>query len=1271
MNLNEITTREIAALTDVQLSRILLNLLHNEVDKFQFDSVRELVVPLKINIADGGEDGKLDCEGTRGSRYIHSKLSVFQCKATKMGPDQVFKEFFSVYIPARNPGEANRVELKENIKEVLDRGGQYVFFISYPYNNRYKKPKLEAAHRALDEYNALHGTAYSHNQVRIMEGNEIKDWVNEYIDTIIRVQEFNNIHRLLGLQTIEQLAYWPEINQIPFHSNAKLDQHIAAIQATTSSPRASLRIIGHSGLGKTRLVYEAIKLLKSNSAIYYSIVSHPQDIINFVLTYGTYYHGTLIVDNCDYQAHRLLKQHIQRTNSTFKLISIDFNVSEETDPASSYGEEYIFLEKSDYQDIVKKILNDQYEHKLDMGQIDQIADFAEGFPGMAVLFANARLDGRDNLSELLGDDMIYRIAFGRDWDRRDKDKYELLKAFSIFANFFKPARGTEDILSESELQQETAQRNLITQQICDPVRTVLEYRESTDYFERSKVMERRGHYLMVKPTPLAIKLATEWWRYADANKLIAIFPELERTGLAIPLVSRIAELDQLSHAKRIVNQVWGPKSPFGSAEVLNTPLGSRIFRSIAHVNPESAIQTLNQAFGQKAIQTLKSEVGPGRRNIIWALETLVFIPELFEEAATLLFKFAAAENEQIGNNATGQFLHLFHIILPGTGADLKQRLALLDKLMKDFGPEEKHLCVVALCRGLKGDTFRRDIGAESRGSSAPLKDFDPTWAESAGYWDGIIERLSVIAQENPEELEMIKNAFAGAIRNLFYNRMPFLVEKAVLSILKFDGRFWEGAISQINTSIEYEDLNEDDRKVTNRLLENLKPITLENQLKYYVSSPVWNYESRPKEEYVDHTGIAAEQFAERLVTDKADISGLLPQMLTGEQRKSFHFGRKLGQLIQGAFLAQEMLNVLGNLPPEKQNPEIAAAYISALPDHDRLPLFRDILANPKLTQQVFFFARSMILPLGEIMPMFRLIDEGLTPVTYFYQFTYGRGLEGLTDTEIKLLFEKIATYPDGEMVALELTHELIGKDKARWGFFRDFIARLLTNSNLMMKRTSRSNHAWQEMITRLLDEQGEKPFTEILTRQLIEAVNADHISSFDGYLTSVIRRLIIHDFQKFWEIISPSMLNYDYLSLRFFLGSHNGNMGTTGLLDQADIDTLIEWCKESPPLGTLRIARMMPVTPIGDVRSWHPLAMAMINNFGDSAHLLDEISANINSFGSVGSRVPYLKDQQELVKKLLSHPIERVKKWAKNFVKLKEKEIKRSAIEEQGYYLNI
>jgi hypothetical protein len=1283
MKINHVTYKEIESLTDIMLSKLLLSLLNNEAKKYKFLGVKDIIVPLKINIGDGGEDGRVECDDTNGSTHIPCRFTLFQNKATGLTPGQVYSEFFSINIPdapeiSAAPGKASRsattrqLVLKDRIKEVLDAGGQYVFFIGHNYNTGLRTVRLNQAKKALSNYNDIHGTEYKPEQVRIIEANDIANWANEFINSLILVQSANGIERVAGLQLLLELAEYASIREVAFHSNETLDGFISQIQQNIAQDRSSLRIIGHSGLGKTRLVYEAIKASGAiDQAVYFAIFNDGQPIVDFTKAYCKSLEGILVIDNCSYEIHKLLKDEINRTGSTFKLITIDYDVSEEGDRSKTSQEQYIFLNNSHYIDIVKNILNDQFQGKLDRNNINQIAEYSEGYPGMAVLFAGARLQGNIDLSDHLSLDVIKRLAFGRDWPQNDEVKFNVLTACSVFSSFGRPGTRSRGILTVDEKQFFLNQQDFIAQSICEPSKTSTQFMQATDYFEERRVLERRGNYLSAKPTPLAVKLAIQWWKYIEPDRLKLLFPELERLGLAIPLVNRLAELDQVSEAKDIVNELWGSNSPFGSAEVLNTELGSRLFRSVAPVNPEAAVSALEDAFSYQKIDELKYQVGPGRRYIIWTLEALAFRKDYFERSIALLFRFAAAENENISNNATGQLLQMFHIVLAGTEADLHDRLAAIDSHLNDKSPQIKHLAVKALMSGLKGDNFMRTDSVEKQGSSIPLKDFIPTWGESADYWTEIMKRLLLIARENPDERGDIKGAIARSIRNLFRNNLSTLVKEAIIEILSYDISYWEEAINQLNATNKYEVINEEEKELVKKLIGLLQPQSLADQVKYYVSAPVWNFESKIGKGYVDHGAIMAEKYAEQVSDGSVDLTELIPFLLKGEQRKGYFFGKKLAELHRDSTFAYQMLEKLKELPQEEANAIVPAAYVSALDKKMRLKIIDYMIADSLLAQYALYFTSIQEPEVEEIEKLFVLLDTNQIQVFQFYQFGYGKGLDLLSEEQALNLFTKLAEYPNAEVTVLELSLQYIDSDEDRWLTFRTFIRSLILKTNFSkLGISSQVQYSWYNAVEKLLKTTEDPVLMETLVKQMVELGPNDRISTNESYQKLVAKHIMTKDFDLFWRIMGSAVLdNSTYFSFKFFLGSKNGEYGTSGLLDHADYNKLVQWAKENMGKAPKRLASMMPITLLKDATTWHPLAVKVIDEFGALPGVMAEVSANIHSFGSIGSQVPYLEDQMTLISKMLKHQTAEVRVWAKSEVDNLKIIIERTKLDDESEFI--
>lgn len=94
---------------------MLLGLEAGKYNLFQAD----IAVPLKIEVSDGGEDGRIKWNnGPQRTDWIPDRFTVFQCKATDMPPAKCKSEVC----------KKDSTALKERVKEVLDAGGAYILF---------------------------------------------------------------------------------------------------------------------------------------------------------------------------------------------------------------------------------------------------------------------------------------------------------------------------------------------------------------------------------------------------------------------------------------------------------------------------------------------------------------------------------------------------------------------------------------------------------------------------------------------------------------------------------------------------------------------------------------------------------------------------------------------------------------------------------------------------------------------------------------------------------------------------------------------------------------------------------------------------------------------------------------------------------------------------------------------------------------------------------------------------------------------------------------
>jgi hypothetical protein len=85
-------------------------------------------VSLKIDVPDGGEDGHIEWEGgpePSGSPWLPRRVNCFQVKATTLSPERCGREV----------RRRRSTQLKEGVREVVERNGAYVLFYGRACNS--------------------------------------------------------------------------------------------------------------------------------------------------------------------------------------------------------------------------------------------------------------------------------------------------------------------------------------------------------------------------------------------------------------------------------------------------------------------------------------------------------------------------------------------------------------------------------------------------------------------------------------------------------------------------------------------------------------------------------------------------------------------------------------------------------------------------------------------------------------------------------------------------------------------------------------------------------------------------------------------------------------------------------------------------------------------------------------------------------------------------------------------------------------------------------
>lgn len=1263
MHINEIGYEHIERLRDFQLVRLLHLLLNIEIETNSIQTA--ILVPFNINTGDGGDDGRVKWDnGQERTKRFTSRFNIFQSKATNIAETECYEE---ILLPFK---EGLPRELKPRIKELIEANGTYYLFTNAALTSELIARRIRGFKKAIKEA----GYNQNYERIEIYDANKIKDWVNQHISAITLVQGFNDITRLIDIKTWEEWKNDLIGVEVPYQINDIITSYFRHIHSLLNSKKPT-RIIGQSGLGKTRMVFEFFRneLLEGGTkglqqqVVYIKIRNDEQ--FNSMITYINSHklqEGIIVIDDCDEIKHKIIIEMAR--SSKFRIITIDISTK-------STEENVIRFDKTMQMDIVKKIIEEQIGGFQTPTNIEYIINLSDGYPWLAVNFCKAiKANGLDDFRTELDDEVLKKLLFGT--SAENELEYRVIRSCSVFASFGFIDKDLTGILNEyieSSLGKEV---EYIRKEILEEEITENLMYEIIQEYKRKDIIERRGTKLLVRPAVLAINLATDWIKNTPPKKILKITKDLLNEEMSERFAERLGDLDQSEDAVKIINFLWGPESPFGKAEVLNTEKGSLFFRYIVDVNPIATVKTLEKVF----LNLTKEELlnfKVGRRNLVWALEKLCFREETFSKASKVLLAFAASENENWANNATGQFVQLFQVLLSGTEANLDERFSILEYGLSKGDPNYDKVVIKAMDNALRYGHFSRSGIANRQGSSVPLKDYQPkTYGEIFQYWEKICIILTKLACSEHIHSEIAKETLAKSFRTLISMGKYELVEHTIRSVIEFDKKIWLEGIKSLKNTILYENrLNAEVKAKITTLINEFEPKNIEEKILMIVSKPDWD--SREKDDsgnYTNTPGHKAKKFAEEILNNNIDISEHYHNLLKGEQRQGVAFGYYLGEGFRDKEgTISSLIDCMKEIDDNELNIDFFAGFLKGTKDEILIDnIFDQLVQEIKFREKIFQIARIIQPPLKTIEKLFTIIDKGL-PISHFNNFQYGGALMHLSLDEIIALTKRVARYqPLGCWVGLSLFYMYASFKNIRWVEIREYVKEILLNQNMLSVTGSNSlmdSYYWSEYVIKFLKDENDDDFATAITNQIIESSKLTSLKSTDRDAQKVSKILLEDYFDISWPLFAEFILENDFgiaFNLIHILETANGNFHINVDLFDEDhiIQNVIDWFKDNSIEDPIKLIKLFPSFSSRN-KEWHPITKYLIDTYGNDEVILSEIGSKLGSFGFSGSTESYYKDQIMIMEQLLDHEIDKVREWAQSYIDYAKMNIKRTIIDEE------
>lgn len=682
----EITGTDISDLSDGDLRTLVARLALSEL-RAQGCPLSSVTAGGNQDAADGGLDVRVECPNKIVKPdFVPRALTGFQVKKPNMSSSAIRKEM-------RPKGVLRHV-----IGELAAAYGSYIIVSAQgsvadkPLMDRRKAIREQL--RDLPDAQKLHTDFYDRDR--------LATWVNEFPGIVAWVRSrvgmslagWSSIGKWVGTTVAEPSTYLfhdkacLRDERSPERPQLTIAEGIAKLRMALNAPRHSIRLVGLSGLGKTRLVqalFESqvgVDPLDPSLAVYtdYSVETSPtaRDMARLLVMRGQ--RSILVVDNCNPATHSELARICSDSTSCVSLVTIEYDVGEDEPEQTE-----VFRLLSASTELVSEWLKQSFPN---ISQIDRntIADFSDGNFRVALAIADTLRKG-ETLGKLKSRDLFERI-----FQQRNVPDQSLLFAAEDLSLFY--SLNGEDTSSDGELAKIASIRSV----------------SSNDMFTalvrlgRRGVAQSRGRWRAILPHAIANSLATSALERIAPQEFdrfcASLTPRMQKS-----LSRRIGLLHDSIEAQSAVARWLNVDGPLGDIFSLGKQ-GIEILTNIAPVAPAAVLAKIDRELNCAKGRAVLAHNFTDRWQWIRLIKMLGYDPQFFERTAMLLARFVSLEPEGNKNNsAENIFAEFFHLLLSGTKALPDQRHHVVRQLAMSPDLEERRCASIALDALLKTGQF--------------------------------------------------------------------------------------------------------------------------------------------------------------------------------------------------------------------------------------------------------------------------------------------------------------------------------------------------------------------------------------------------------------------------------------------------------------------------------------------------------------------------------------------------------------------------------------
>ena len=805
----------------------------------------------------------------------------------------------------------------------------------------------------------------------------------------------------------------------------KLDiaQGVDEIRELVRNPEKAVRIVGLSGVGKSRIVQALFEdavgddPLDRHLAIYADLGEAPDPPVRTVLEHLAAEERSAIVvlDNCPSDAHNRIAGQVA-SSSNLRLVTVEYDIREDEPEITS-----VVRIDAEGPEIAEMLINRRHPG---LGQVNarRIAELSSGNARLALVLADAVSEEKESLSSFSNAQLFDRL-----FHQRGAPDTHLLEAAEVLALVYSFSINADEegvdelatlagLLGRNRLALHRAAQTLVDRQLA----------------------QKRGHWRAVLPHAVANRLAERALRNIPFHDILDTFQELSSLRLLKSFGKRLGYLHGHEVTQDIVKSWLSPGGLLHDMGRLNDH-GIQLLWNVAPVVPEDVLSVI-----ASQDETFFSRGNPRFSTFVDLLAKIAYDADLFERCVILLAKFALTESEgENRDSIQNRLFSLFWMGLSGTEAGPDARENLVRRFLLSDEPNERQLGFGMLKAGLKSSLWF-SVGTFEFGARPRSIGYHPKTSEEQDQW---FVRFILLAQEiatggDTRLSTQVRGLLADKLRGLWHHPDLRATLAGLARVLNDQQPWLEGwrAIREIkhyNYRKAAGKTTPDGADLLNELDNLLKPEQLTDEVRTYVLSTGRQHFALDEEFEVDATLDDAEKrraSSKRAAARAYDlgtvvagepqvIDELTQELFTARNGYLIEFGRGMastsrdlrmlwGKLVQGLELAGDRTGHCG----------VLCGVIEVI--HQR----NESLAHRLLDEAVqshslrkFIVNLQLSVPSGRagVDRLHRSLGFDDTPLRQFEYLAWHRPLDTFSETIIRNLMLRVLDRPNGAEVVLE------------------------------------------------------------------------------------------------------------------------------------------------------------------------------------------------------------------------------------------------------------